>query len=133
MAGTINRPGLIDTDILIDATHKLPDAVAVLAEQLTVGGIKISIVSAMELIQGSRNSSELSQIKQFLHQVSVIPITAPTSKTARDLMELYFLSHGLAIPDALIAATAIENNLMLYSKNIRHYKMIPNLLVVRPY
>lgn len=133
MAGTINRPGLIDTDILIDATHKLPDAVAVLAEQLTVGGIKISIVSAMELIQGSRNSSEVSQIKQFLHQVSVISITAPTSKTARDLMERYFLSHGLAIPDALIAATAIENNLMLYSKNIRHYKMIPNLLVVRPY
>jgi len=133
MAGTINTPGLIDTDILIDATHKLPAAVAELAEQLAVGGIKISIVSAMELIQGSRNSSELSQIQQFLRQVSVIPINAPTSQTARDLMERYFLSHGLVIPDALIAATAIENGLTLYSKNIRHYKMIPNLSVVRPY
>lgn len=133
MAGTINTPGLIDTDILIDATHKLPAAVAELAEQLAVGGIKISIVSAMELIQGSRNSSELSQIQQFLRQVSVIPINAPTSQTARDLMERYFLSHGLVIPDALIGATAIENGLTLYSKNIRHYKMIPNLLVVRPY
>ncbi|MBP6820503.1 MAG: type II toxin-antitoxin system VapC family toxin [Acidobacteria bacterium] len=133
MAGTINTPGLIDTDILIDATHKLPAAVAELAEQLAVGGIKISIVSAMELIQGSRNSSELSQIQQFLRQVSVIPINAPTSQTARDLMERYFLSHGLVIPDALIGATAIENGLTLYSKNIRHYKMIPNLSVVRPY
>lgn len=133
MAGTINTPGLIDTDILIDATHKLPAAVAELAEQLAVGGIKMSIVSAMELIQGSRNSSELSQIQQFLRQVSVIPINAPTSQTARDLMERYFLSHGLVIPDALIGATAIENGLTLYSKNIRHYKMIPNLSVVRPY
>ncbi|MFN0109816.1 MAG: type II toxin-antitoxin system VapC family toxin [Blastocatellia bacterium] len=133
MAGTINTPGLIDTDILIDATHKLPDAVAVLAAQLAVGKIKISIVSAMELIQGSRNSSELSQIQQFIRQVSVIPINAPTSQTARDLMERFFLSHGLVIPDALIAATAIENGLTLYSKNIRHYKMIPNLSVVRPY
>lgn len=63
MAGTINTQGLIDTDILIDATHKLPDALSVLAAQLVVGGIKISIVSAMELIQGSRNSSELNQIQ----------------------------------------------------------------------
>lgn len=133
MAEAINRQGVIDTDILIDATHKLPDALNVLAAQLVIGGIKISIVSAMELIQGSRNSSELSQIQQFLHQVSVIPINAQTSQTAKELMEQFFLSHGLVIPDALIAATALENDLTLYSKNIRHYKMIPNLSVIRPY
>lgn len=133
MAEAINRQGVIDTDILIDATHKLPDALNVLAAQLVIGGIKISIVSAMELIQGSRNSSELSQIQQFLHQVSVIPINAQTSQTAIELMEQFFLSHGLVIPDALIAATALENDLTLYSKNIRHYKMIPNHSVIRPY
>lgn len=133
MAGTINTLGLIDTDILIDATHKLPDALSVLAAQLVVGGIKISIVSSMELIQGSRNSSELNQIQQFLRQVSVIPINVPTSQTAKELMEQFFLSHGLVIPDALIAATTLENDLTLYSKNIRHYKVIPNLSVVRPY
>ncbi|MBL8187717.1 MAG: type II toxin-antitoxin system VapC family toxin [Acidobacteria bacterium] len=133
MAEAINRQGVIDTDILIDATHKLPDALNVLAAQLVIGGIKISIVSAMELIQGSRNSSELSQIQQFLRQVSVIPINAQTSQTAKELMEQFFLSHGLVIPDALIAATALENDLTLYSKNIRHYKMIPNLSVIRPY
>ncbi len=124
---------MIDTDILIDATHKLPDAINVLAAQLVIGGIKISIVSAMELIQGSRNSSELSQIQQFLRQISVIPINAQTSQTAKELMEQFFLSRGLVIPDALIAATALENDLTLYSKNIRNYKMIPNLSVIRPY
>ncbi|MDX2039760.1 MAG: type II toxin-antitoxin system VapC family toxin [Acidobacteriota bacterium] len=133
MAATISTSGLIDTDILIDATHKRPEALAVLSGQVAVGGIKISIVSAMELIQGSRNSTELSQTQQFLRRVSVVPINATSSQAARDLMERFFLSHGLVIPDALIAATALENDLVLYSKNIRHYRMIPNLSVVRPY
>lgn len=133
MAATISTSGLIDTDILIDATHKRPEALAVLSGQVAVGGIKISIVSAMELIQGSRNSTELSQTQQFLRQVSVVPINATSSQAARDLMERFFLSHGLVIPDALIAAAALENDLVLYSKNIRHYRMIPNLSVVRPY
>ncbi len=37
------------------------------------------------------------------------------------------------IPDALIAATAVDHNLTLYTKNTRHFQMIPQLTVVRPY
>jgi hypothetical protein len=44
-----------------------------------------------------------------------------------------FLSHGLLIPDALIAATALEFNLTLCTKNIRHFQMIPDLELFRPY
>lgn len=133
MAGTTVAPGLIDSDILIDATHNLPDAIAVLAAQRSAGGVRISIISAMELVQGCRNSTELNQMRQLLQQVAVTPISPPVSQTAFQLMERFFLSHGLVIPDALIAATAIENGLTLYSKNIRHYRMIPNLSVIRPY
>ncbi len=48
-------------------------------------------------------------------------------------MESYFLSHGLLIPDALIAATALDQALPLYTKNVRHFQMIPLLSVTRPY
>jgi predicted nucleic acid-binding protein len=48
-------------------------------------------------------------------------------------MQSFFLGHGLLIPDALIAATAFENGLVLYSKNIRHFEMLPGLRVIRPY
>ena len=37
-------------------------------------------------------------------------------------MQSFYLSHGLLIPDALIAATALEYDWTLYTKNIRHFR-----------
>jgi predicted nucleic acid-binding protein len=48
-------------------------------------------------------------------------------------MLAYSRSHGLTIPDALIAATAITQELELATDNDRHFKMIPELSVERPY
>jgi predicted nucleic acid-binding protein len=48
-------------------------------------------------------------------------------------MLMYSKSHHLAIPDALIAATALIHNLELETDNERHFKMIPDLSVNRPY
>ena len=87
----------------------------------------------MELIAGCRNKTELTQTQQFLQSVLVLPIVANTSRTAYELMESFFLSHGLLIADALIAATAVEINRTLYTKNLRHFQMIPGLSVGRPY
>jgi predicted nucleic acid-binding protein len=46
---------------------------------------------------------------------------------ALDLLRQYRLSHGLLIPDALIAATAIATNLPLVTKNQRDYRFISGL------
>lgn len=48
-------------------------------------------------------------------------------------MDSYFLSHGLLIPDALIAATAVEEGLTLFTRNLRHFQMIPGLTAIAPY
>lgn len=124
---------MIDTDILIDALRGLTASVNFLAHQHAAGGISISIISAMELIAGCRNGAELRQIQSFAGNLVVLPITSSSSQTARQLMESYFLSHGLLIPDALIAATALDQALPLYTKNVRHFQMIPLLSVTRPY
>jgi predicted nucleic acid-binding protein len=42
-------------------------------------------------------------------------------------------AYGLLIPDALIAATALEHGQTLHTKNARHFRMIPNLKIIRPY
>jgi predicted nucleic acid-binding protein len=42
-------------------------------------------------------------------------------------METYKLSHGIEIPDALIAATALYKNYELYTYNIKDYKFIHKL------
>jgi predicted nucleic acid-binding protein len=125
--------GLIDTDILIDASKGIADGIAFLTHQQSVSGLQISMISAMELIAGCRNRTELASTHQFLQRFTVWPVSANISRTALQLMESFFLSHGLVIPDALIAATALEYGLSLYTRNSRHFQMIPTLSVVRPY
>ncbi len=133
MAAASGAAGLTDTDILIDAARGHPDALAFLNTQRTGPGISISLISSMELVAGCRDAAELRQVQQFLRQVTPLPLSASTSQSAYQLMESYSLSHGLQIPDAMIAATALEHQLTLYTKNTRHFRMIPGLTVHRPY
>ena len=132
MDGTSHTNGVIDTDILIDATKGRKDAIAFLIEQRAVG-IQISIISAMELVVGSRDKAELTRIQEFLQGCTVLPVTVNVSRIAYQLIESFALSHGLHMADALIGATAFEHNLPLYTKNTRHFHMIPELAIVRPY
>jgi predicted nucleic acid-binding protein len=125
--------GLIDTDILIDAARGLADGTAFLAAQRSASGVQISILSAMDLVVGCRNGGELTGVQQFLQQVTVLPVGPAISQAAYHLIGTFFLSHGLLIPDALIAATALEHGLTLYTRNVRHFQMIPTLTVSRPY
>lgn len=132
MATAIKTDGVIDSDILIDAMNGIVEAVAFLAEQQRTG-IQISIVSAMELIAGCRNKTEMTELQRFFQICTLLPITATVSQIAFQLMESFYLSHGLILPDALIAATALEHDLTLYTRNTRHFRMIPQLKVIQPY
>jgi hypothetical protein len=87
----------------------------------------------MELLVGCRNARAVARVQQFLRYARVMPINTVASYIAYHLMQSFSLSHGLLIPDALIAATALEYDGTLYTKNVRHFRMIPGLNVVRPY
>jgi hypothetical protein len=133
MAGTGRAPGLIDTDIVVDAAGQVPDAIAFLTFQRATGGIRVSTITAMELVSGCRNALELERLQQFAAQLTLVPVTAAASQKGYDLMQSFFLSHGLLIPDALIAATALVEQLPLYTRNVRHFRMIRALVVTAPY
>ena len=132
MARTNYTHGIIDTDILIDATKVNEDATSFLVGQQVVG-IQISIISAIELVVGCRDKVELTQTQKFLQDCIVLPVTATASQIAYQLIESFYLSHGLIMADALIAATALEHDLTLYTRNTRHFRMIPELKINQPY
>ena len=43
------------------------------------------------------------------------------------IVEDYYLSHSMELVDAIIAATALENNEVLLTGNDKHYGFIPNI------
>lgn len=118
---------LIDTDILIDTARK--DNVAInrlkIAEKHSI--LHICSITQMELIVGCRNRNELRVLNKFLSRFVIINITDNISENAVDLLRKYRLSHGLLIPDALIAATALNLSLPFLSKNQKDYRFIEGL------
>jgi predicted nucleic acid-binding protein len=118
---------LIDTDVLIDVANNDVTAKARLAAESQNAALAISTVTVMELIVGCRNKSELQTLNRFLSQFQVLTLNHTISDRTTELLQTYFLSHGLLIPDALIASTAIENQIPLISKNQRDFRFIQEL------
>ena len=123
---------LVDTDILIDAAHKDEMAVTVLQNLESTSGLAVSIVTQMELVVGCRNKTEQRELAKFLQRFQVIHLSASISQRGLELLQQYRLSHGLLIPDGLIAATAIETAIPLISKNQKDYRFIDGLQLL-PY
>lgn len=125
---------LLDTTVLIDPSRgDMAAADFVDNARNTQISLFISVISAMELIAGCRNKVEVIQVERLVADFNLIQLSPAISSKAYALMLAYSKSHSLAIPDALIGATALTEGLELASDNDRHFKMIPNLRVNRPY
>jgi predicted nucleic acid-binding protein len=84
----------------------------------------------MELIQGARDKRELEKIDKFLKKFEVKQIDEKTSEKSMKLMKEFSLSHGLLVPDALIAANAVIKGFPLWTFNKKHFKFIENLTLL---
>jgi predicted nucleic acid-binding protein len=123
-------PYLIDTDVLVDVSRNNEAAIDFL-DQLDNSWSK-SIITALELIVGARNKKEVTQIDQLVAAYSAIPLTTEIGNSSYGLLRQFAKSHGLRVFDSLIAATAIEENLPLLSKNKKHFQMISTLKLEIP-
>jgi predicted nucleic acid-binding protein len=118
---------IVDTDILIDAGRSVSEAVNFLKTIETKSILAISAITQMELIVGCQSKTELRAVERFLTRFRVVDLNEPITDQAISLLKRYRLSHGLLIPDALIAATAITINEPLVSKNQKDYRFIAGL------
>jgi predicted nucleic acid-binding protein len=89
----------------------------------------VSIVTYMELLQNAKSKTHVSIVKSYLtsQDFSILPLTENIGHRASIYVEEYTLSHGISATDALIAATAVENDLVLCSSNSKHYRPIRDL------
>lgn len=121
---------LVDSDILIDFTNGENAAVDWLDAANKISTLRVSVVTFFELLVGSRNKNHLREIELLFRRFEVIHINEQISVTAEALIIKYFLSHGLLIADALIAATALFTDEELATKNKRDFRFIEGLRLV---
>jgi len=117
---------LIDSDVLIWLARGNASAIAAVE---SIADSYISAVSYMELVQGCRNKAELKVVQKTFPAGGhdVLPLTQRISDVACKLVEQFALSNSLYLADALIAATALEHDLVLLSGNDKHFSAVKNL------
>ncbi|MGH2534545.1 MAG: type II toxin-antitoxin system VapC family toxin [Thermomicrobiales bacterium] len=124
---------LLDTDWTIDFLGGRPAAQALVA-RLLHQDLAISIVTYMEVLEGIRgrpgSKRRERDFRRFLKSIRVITIGRPIAVQAADIrVDLRQRKRPVdeRALDILIAATAIERNLILATRNTRHYEDIPSL------
>ncbi len=89
----------------------------------------LSIQSYMELLQGAKNKTHHKYVKDFISEFefSILPLTENIGHRALIYVEEHALSSNMRSGDAIISATAVENNMTLVSGNIKHFKVVKEL------
>ncbi|MEN3000873.1 MAG: type II toxin-antitoxin system VapC family toxin [Armatimonadota bacterium] len=126
---------LLDTDILIELTKRNREVTHhLIAVQQAGEPVYMHALSYHETKRGLLRANAVKQVEAFERLCRRVPLVNLTLNSLDIAAQIYadLASQGLLIGDAdiLIAASAIEQNLTLVSRNLRHYERIPNLLVV---
>lgn len=117
---------IFDTDIFIWAQRGNEKAAKLMEK---TAQRFLSIQTYVELLQGAKNKAQHEYVKDFLSSFdfNVLPLTENIGHRASIYVGEYTLSSNLRSGDAIIAATAVENNLVLTSSNLKHFKIIKEL------
>ncbi len=117
---------LFDTDIFIWVQRGNLKAAALME---SVDARYLSVQTYMELLQCANDKRQHRLIRQFITDFGfvVLPLTENIGHRALIYVEEYSLAHGLRAGDAVIAATAVENNLPLATGNGKHFKAVKDL------
>jgi len=126
-------PYLIDSDWVIDHLSNVPEATSLLAG-LSEEPLFISMVTYMEVYQGALRTADptegLAKLRAFVEGVPVLPLTvavmARCAHLREDLRRQRKKPNRRAL-DLLIAATAIENDLTLVTRNVDDFDDLAGL------
>ncbi len=123
---------LIDTNIIVDILSNHAPAI------MRFTGIKnqhlaISPITWLETVRGARNKYELKLIVEFLKPFDIEHPTPADNDWAMAQYSRLYLSHGIHWEDCMIASVPIRLSMPLYTRNIKHLAILPNLDLRQPY
>lgn len=122
---------LVDSDYVADYLGEHPAAIKLLSS-FAKDDLSISLITYGEIYEGihfGRDPQKTTDVFQrFLRPVVILPLTQPIMRQfARIRGELRRTGKIIGDFDILIAATAIQHNLTLLTRNTKDYQRIPDL------
>jgi len=118
---------LLDTNTVLDYMgNKLPGKAKNLIAQIIDEEINLSVINKIELLGFSKVEQDLID---FVACSNIHPLDDAIVNKTIEVRSLY----RIKLPDAVIAATALTNGLILVSRNTKDFKKIQGLEVIDSY
>lgn len=119
---------LLDTSVLIDHLRGDPAAREALLEAAQDGHrLASSVVVKVEVLAGMRSDEE-RRTRRLLDTLDWIAVDDDIAERAGLLANRYLPSHpGVDPVDHVIAATAELHDAVLWTRNVKHFPMFPEL------
>ena len=107
---------LIDTNIIIYYLEGEQDAVSFLRTHR--GKLSISPITWMETLSYPFSADEEQVVRAFLQEFRLVEISSPVMELSVKIRRM----KKMKLPDAIIASSAIQNDLILVTRNIKDFK-----------
>lgn len=125
---------ICDSDVLIDywdtKAKRHSHAREVIDERIGRSSAAISVVTWMELLKGATDRRSQQRIERELSSFRVVMLNGNVCQKAMQLLDSYHLSHGLQLPDCLIAATCAVSGWPLFTYNKKDYRFIAEITLL---
>lgn len=120
---------LIDSNVWIEAAANVPCAVKALKSAMQGRWVGYSAITRLELFSyPDLNAREERQLKELLGLFVEVDVTAEIIDKAITIKR----SRRVRIPDALIAASALQTSSALITRNVDDFKKIAGLNIINP-
>ena len=122
---------LIDSNAIIDYTSaRLPATGDAFVEGIFNTDFIISVAVKIEVLGYNDIPAKMSRLESFINTATVLPLDDATTRQAIELRRAH---RKLKLGDAIIAATALVNNLTLITRNTADFRNVPALQLLNPW
>lgn len=121
---------LLDTNVLVYHVAGDPAATKFLDETIAGRSFCLSILSVIEFLGWhGHTDKEFVECKELIELATILTVSKEVADKAIELRR----SKRIKLADAVIASTALVNNITLITRNIRDFKRIRDLQIINPF
>lgn len=121
---------LIDTNILIYHTAGFSQIKTFIEQAVSESPLNISVITKIEFLGWDKHTEEgFAKCKKLMDMAHVIPLDNAVAENAINLKK----KSSIKLGDAIIAATAITNELILVTRNKDDFQGIAELGIYDPF
>lgn len=114
---------LLDTSVLVALIRQQPAAMKWLSGQSRTP-LAVSSATVLEIEFGVENEEDRAKVRLAMSPLIVIAMDEAIARRAGAILRRYAPSHGLDMPDAIVAATSLVTRTPLRTHNLKHFPML---------